>query len=221
AGNYSGRIDDPLLSALLDPFGIASLDTIRQSWTPSEQNTRWIGFPAPLVWRSLAMIAVGAAALALLHSRFRFHHDDGGGRRSRRRVDAPEAMAAPAASVAIPGVAGTFSRWMWLEQTLAVARRCFAEITQSRAFVFVLLLTYGLTLLWGWNVGSTVFESPVWPVTHLVATVALSERNAMIFYVLVVLYAGELVWKDRDIGMAEIAGAAPVGEGAVLLRRYL
>ncbi len=26
----------------------------------------------------------------------------------------------------------------------------------------------GLTLLWGWNVGDTLFDTSTWPVTHLV-----------------------------------------------------
>jgi ABC-type transport system involved in multi-copper enzyme maturation permease subunit len=221
AGNYAGRIDDPMLSALADPFAIATLEGMSRSWTPVEQNTRWIGFPAPLVWSRVALVALAAAALALLHRRFRFAHDDGGGRRRERRA-APESVVAPrAASLAIPRVNGRFDRSTWFRQTLAVARRCFAEVTQSRAFVVILLLTFGLTLLWGWNVGSTVFDTPVWPVTHLVATVALGQRNAIIVYLIISLYAGEMVWKDRAVRMAEIADAAPVSEASAVLGRYL
>jgi hypothetical protein len=219
AGNYAGRIADPMLSAMADPFAIATLQEMSRSWTPIEQNTRGIGFPAPLVWSRIVLVALAAVALALVYHRFRFAHDDGGGRRERRTVLAP--VPERGASVAIRRVDGTFGRAAWLRQTLAIARRCFAEVTASRAFVVILLLTFGLTLLWGWNVGSTAFESPVWPVTHLVAQVALTQRNTVLLYLLIALYAGEMIWKDRNVGMAEIADASPVSEGVAVLGRYL
>jgi hypothetical protein len=118
-------------------------------------------------------------------------------------------------------VQSAFAGVAWVRQTLAVARRCFGEVTASRSFLAVILLAFGLTLLWGWNVGSTAFDTPVWPVTHLVASVALSSRNLPIIFLIIALWAGEMVWKDRDVGMAEIADAAPVSEGVAVLGRFL
>jgi ABC-2 type transport system permease protein len=221
AGNYSGRIGNPLLSALADPFGLATLEGLSRQWTQAEQDTRMVGFPTALVWSRLGWIALAAAALAILHRWFRFGHDDGGGRRRKGRKTIADPGSGRTVSVAIPRINGAFDRFTWVRQTLAVARRCFAEVAANRAFLVTLLLAFGLTLLWGWNVGSTVFDSPVWPVTHLVASVALSQRNAPIIYLLIALWAGEMVWKDRNVGMAEIGDAAPVSEGVALLGRFL
>jgi len=108
-----------------------------------------------------------------------------------------------------------------VRQTRAVARQSLAEVVASRWFVVVLLTCIGLTMLWGWNVGGTVFDTSTWPVTLLVAGTVLSERLPPFLYVLIALYAGELVWKEREVGVAEIADAAPVPEGAALLGRFL
>src|SRR5690606_36509532 len=93
AGNYAWRIDDPLLAALADQFAIATIEGISRTWTPAEQNTRWIGFSAVLVWSRLALVALSASALWLVHRRFRFAHDDGRtGRRGATSDASPDAQ---------------------------------------------------------------------------------------------------------------------------------
>ena len=96
-----------------------------------------------------------------------------------------------------------------------------ADVLASRWFVVVLLGCTGLTLLMGWNVAETVFETSTWPVTLLVAGTVLAELVSPIVYALVALYAGELVWKDRDASVDEIMDAAPVPDGIALLGRFL
>lgn len=222
SANYAGSIGNPLVSGLADPFGMSTFEVLSHQWTQAEQNTRFVGFPAALVVSRLAWIALSIGVLAILHARFRFAHDDGGrSRRKARLTVADHSVAGRPVSVAISRVDGSFGRFTWAHQTLAVARRCFGEIAANRTFAFVLLLTFCLTLAWGWNVGSTVFDTPVWPVTHLVAEVALSARNQPIILLIIALWAGELVWKDREVGMSEIGDAAPVADGVALLGRFI
>ena len=43
----------------------------------------------------------------------------------------------------------------------------------------------------------------------------------MIIPLLIVFYAGELVWRERDAGLSEIADAAPVPEWVLFLGKFL
>lgn len=218
--NLGSPIESPMLSALADPLGISALLKMTGFWTTTERNTQFIGFPALLVWSRVFWLAVATAVLVGLHRKFRFAPADGGGRRKRRRaiVDTtPER----APSMPVPRVAGTFGLRTRAWQTLAVARCSLEEIAGSRAFVVALLVGMGLVLLWGGNVGSTVFDTSTWPVTYLVAETVLSVRIRPIIFLLIAVFAGELVWKDRDVGVAEIADASPVPEGVALLGRFL
>jgi hypothetical protein len=124
-------------------------------------------------------------------------------------------------TVKVPRANGTFGLRTRVRQTFAVARTSLEEIMGQRAFVVALLIAMGLTLLWGWNVGDTAFDTSVWPVTHLVAGVAVSVRNGPIIFLLLSVYAGEMVWKDRDARVDEIVDAAPVPEGVALLGLFL
>ena len=92
AANNWSYIESPILSALADPFGINALLAMNRYLTPSELETRLIGFPALLVWNRVLWLAVAAGVLAVLHRRFRFAHADGGGGRRKGRRAMVEAM---------------------------------------------------------------------------------------------------------------------------------
>lgn len=215
------RIESPMLSALADPLGINALLAMTRYWTPSELNTRLIGFPAMLVWNRVLWLAVAAGVLAVLHRRFRFAHADGGGRRrkvSRAVIDTPLEWRGP---MDVPRAAGVFGLRTRVRQTLAVAGQSLAEVMSGRAFRVAIVGAIGLILFWGWNAADTAFDTPIWPVTHLVISTALSQRSVLIPWLVIAVYAGELVWKDREVGAAEIADAAPVPTGIALLGRFL
>jgi ABC-2 type transport system permease protein len=220
AANYWGGIDNPVLSALGDPLGINALLVMNRYWTPVEQNARLVGFPSMLLLNRLLWVALAATVLVMLHRTFRFAHAGAGGRRRKgvARVDAPAERHSP---VAIPRATGIFGLRTRLWQTLAVARRTFGDVVAGRAFRVVLVALVGCVLLMGWNVTETVFETSTWPVTHLVAGTVLSQRMSVIPWLIIVLFAGELVWKERDAGAAEIADAVPVPDSLALLGRFL
>ena len=216
AANYWAGIRNPMLSALADPLGINALKGLTGYWPASERNVRMVGFPTMLLWNRLLWLAIAAGLFALLQRTFRFTE------RSRRgRAEGPVDTPSVARAGAVPRIAGVFGMRTRLLQTLAVARDALADILSGRAFQIAFVAAIGLVLLWGWNVGETIYETITWPVTHMVAGVVLAQRAIIIQWLVIVLFAGELVWKDRDSGAAEIADAVPVRTGVVLLGRFL
>jgi ABC-2 type transport system permease protein len=215
AANYWTGITNPMLSALADPLGINALKGMTEYWTASERNTRLIGFPPMLVWNRLVWLAIAAALLGALQRRFRFSQRDERGH-AAETVDAGDDVVRMEARVSSPALARSPIR-----QTFAIARQSLAEVLSGRAFQVAFVVAIGLVLLWGWNVGETIYETITWPVTHLVAGIVLTQRAIVIPWLVVVLYAGELVWKDRETGAAPIADAMPVRTGVALLGRFL
>jgi ABC-2 type transport system permease protein len=217
AANYWSGITNPMLSALADPLGINALKAMTAYWTASERNARLIGFPSMLLWNRLLWLAIAAALLAVLQRTFRFTQRKERGRRSES-VDAPGERRYPGA---VPQISGVFGPRTRMRQTLAVTHQALAEAMSGFAFPVAFLAAIGLVVLLGWDVGATWMDTVTWPVTHLVATVVLSERAIAIPWLVIALFAGELVWKDRETGAAQIADAAPVRTGVVLLGRFL
>lgn len=210
------RIGNPLLSALADPFGINALKAMTKYWTASERNVRTIGFPTLLLWNRLLWLAIAAGVLALLQRAFGFTERFARGR-AERRIDAP----AIAPGRVVPKIGGVFGRRTRMLQTLAITRDALADVVSGWPFRVAFVAAVALVPLLGWDVGETIYETITWPVTHLVAGVVLAQRVIVIPWLVIVLFAGELVWKDRDSGAAEIADAVPVRTGTVLLGRFL
>lgn len=220
AANGLEGVRSPVLLALGDPLGIGVLERATKYWTPAESNTRLMGIPAVLVLNRVVWLTIATAVLAVLHRGFRFAHHDGRRRRKdRRTVAAPRVAHAP--PVVVPRAEGTFGSRTSVRQALAVARHSLREIALSRVFLACLLVAAGLALLFGWNVGDTMFDTSTWPVTYLVAEEVMTSRISPIIVLLIALFAGEMVWKDRSTGAAELTDAAPVPVSAMLAGRFL
>lgn len=251
AANYWSLITNPLLSVFADPLGVNALKGMAEYWTASERNTRLIGFPPMLLWNRVLWLAFAAGLFGVLQRTFRFTEGSRRdstvdnrvvpGSRFRswfsvRNVLASPARTAPStthgmttpseergerASGVIPQIVGVFDRRTRARQTFAVMRESLSMVMSGWPFRVAFLAAVGLVVLWGWNVGATVFETITLPVTHLVAAVVLSQRAIAIPWLVIALYAGELVWKDRETGAAHIADAAPVRTSVLLLGRFL
>jgi ABC-type transport system involved in multi-copper enzyme maturation permease subunit len=219
--DHLDRIANRTVAALVDPFGAGVIADVTRYWTPAETEARLIGFPELLLWNRLAWFAVAMAVLLVLHRRFRFTHPAGAGR--RRGVKQAELDAVPERTgpVVVPVVARSFGWRTRVWQTLAVARRGVEEIAFSRTFLLILAAALVIVFTFGWQVGAVVFGTSTWPVTHLIAGTVLNVAVSLFAALLVALFAGELVWSEREVRVSAIADAAPVPDWVSLLGRFL
>jgi len=210
------------LAALADPLGTAAVTEITRYWTPIERNERLIGWSGLVLGNRLLWLGVGAAILALVAARFRYAQPTVARRRLWRR---PVVDTAPERIVPIDPTRASGERSFSLaaraRQTLAVAIRSWREIAATRAFLVILAGALVFVFVHGWELGTELFGTSAWPVTHLVAVTVLSLPIAPVMAVLIAIFAGELVWRERDAGMADIANVAPVSTGVNLLGRTL
>jgi hypothetical protein len=212
AGKLTDGVANLTLSALADPFGAAAVRMVTRFWTPAERNAQLIGWPSIVVWNRVLWLAVAVGVLTLVVVRFRFVHPMRVARRRwwRRRlvVDTAPDRVVPIAPHA-PAGARSFSIAARARQTVAVAARAWREIAATRAFLVILTGALFFVFAYGWDVGSEIYGTSTWPVTHLIAGTVLSSALAPVMAVLIAVFAGELVWRERDVGIGDIAGVAP------------
>src|SRR4029079_12773393 len=180
-----------LLAALADPLGINALKAMTKDWTAVERNVRTIGFPAVLLVNRVLWLAIAGGVLGLLLRTFRFTERFGLGRGDVASDEVPRVLGGAA-----PKVAGVFGRRTRILQTLAVMREALTDIASGWPFRVAFVAAIALVPLLGWNVGAHYIDTVTWPVTHLVASVVIADDAVFIPWVIIVLFAGELVWKD-------------------------
>jgi ABC-type transport system involved in multi-copper enzyme maturation permease subunit len=229
-GSITGRLADGLsggtLPALADPFGARAVALTTRYWTPAESNAQLIGWPDVLLGNRALWLVVAVGVFALLVARFRFAHPNVAARRRgwrrRRLVDPAPERVVPIAATDVADAGGrSFATAGRVRQTLAVAAHAWREIAATRAFLLILAGALVFAFAYGWDVGSEIFGTSTWPVTHLIAGSVLSAALAPVMALLIAILAGELVWRERDVGMGDIAAVAPVPNGVALLGRFL
>ncbi len=215
------------LATLLDPLGLTALSKLSMTWTPVEKSTLLVGLQGSLVWNRIVWIGIAVAVLAMTHARFRLAHYAAGSRRRRRarpaeREDAP--IPGAPAHVA-PRVQRTFGIATHMRQALAVARESLQTIVTSWGAMALAVMAAALVVASG-----TQIEHMGVP---LVATSArtvrlLSDRltnpqevMSLMVPLLVVFFAGELVWREREARLSEIADAAPVPDWVSALGKFV
>jgi len=193
--------------ALLDPFGLRAFAAVTKYWTVADKNALSPSFNGLLLWNRLLWIGVGCVAFAFAYARFSFTE-----RRTKSKAPFANERSAivPATSLA-PHPQMTDSPWAKLFGSLKIHFRGMAKNT---AFVIVVLIGFvisGFALALGATQFSGNETFRIYPVTY--GVIDLIRGTLDYFLVIIIVYfAGALVWKDRDERMDEIADATPTSE---------
>jgi ABC-type transport system involved in multi-copper enzyme maturation permease subunit len=204
------------LARLLDPLGLTILSEISRGATAAEKNVLATFLTRSLFLNRALWIGIAIGVLALTHLRFRFAHTTPGGSWSRRAAarGASEEVDRPPRRepVAVPQVARTFGIGTQASQVRAIAAQSFRAIAFSWGGLVLVALSALLVVL-----GPTALAHlgvPLIPTTQQVTSFVGNDGEILwtIVPLLTVFYVGELVWRERDAGLQEIADATPAPE---------
>ncbi len=125
----------------------------------------------------------------------------------------------------VPQVRREFGFATHARQTCAIAGTSFRTIAKSAAGLVALAVATLVVLLMPAVIalrGVALLPRTANVLTVLTAPVADNSRLPWVLIpLLIVFYAGELVWRERDAGLSEIADAAPVPEWVLFLGKFL
>ena len=209
-------------SGISDPVGFILIDNVSRYWTVIEKNTKLMPWdfsgnsPGVFLYNRLLWSAVGLVSLVVTWALFPMSVEALTARaQSKRAAKArlqDEEDARPRGSkvaARIPRVTQVFGARAALRQFVSLARLRVRNIVREIPFWGIA----GLLLAFAVNNGQfagRVAGQNVWPVTYLM--VQAVEGSAFLFFVIVgTLYAGELVWRERDTHFDGIHDALPVG----------
>ncbi len=129
--------------------------------------------------------------------------------------------------IVIPRVQRTFGAATRARQTLAIAWTSFVAIAKSgsgfallAAIASVVVLFVSLVALY--HMGVPLLPRTANVVRLLTAPIAGSSGTPWVLIpLLIIFYAGELVWRERDAGLSELADTTPVPESVLFLGTFL
>jgi ABC-type transport system involved in multi-copper enzyme maturation permease subunit len=216
AGTMLGDLESETLASMLDPFGFAAFQIATQYWTTVERNTRLLTVEGAFLWNRVLWVGVALMVLLLAAWRFSFTSS-----RARKRKGAGREAAAveeaedlgsqqvrPMGVLTGPSPALQYSVSAAWRQLAHAARFEVGTVLRSKAFLILLLLGV-LNLIGNVSVVDQLFGTPVYPRTYLL--IQAIQGGFLLFVVLVLtFYSGELVFRERQEGVAEVQDALPV-----------
>jgi ABC-type transport system involved in multi-copper enzyme maturation permease subunit len=220
---------------LVDPMAFSTMQNkLTIEFTPVQINSFVISLQGPLLWNRLVWLGISLLALGYTYSRFRFTYPATTLSWWKRRKEKKKLRSSSPVEVNI-GVVDTtpvtlaavkqnFGFATQIRQTLTIAIVSFKQLAKSRVGViflaFIALLAFVIVPL-----QLEYLDVPMLPRTsHLLSflTAPLTDIKTpwIIIPLLILFYTGELVWRERETGISEISGAAPVPEWVLLAGKF-
>lgn len=209
--------DGATVGALLDPFGNAALEWATRDWDAHARATTPIPLGAMLLANRALWLAVAASALAWLGRRYRMEVMPAGGNTGGgapgRAAAAPSIGASTARQARAPE-AGRHARGGTLRAALLTGRWTFRWTIRERGFLTLASLGALNALGNAWRIAGTAPDAG--------ALLAGVETHARVFLILIAtIYAGELVWRERDARADAMLDASPPPTGALVAGKVL
>jgi ABC-2 type transport system permease protein len=209
-----GRWD---IAKVVDPLGMAVIQELDKTMTVVQRNTYLPWRDPSLLLNRIIWLSVAGLIVALTHLRFRFRTTEG--RRGNRETQSTEETS-PAAPITVPRVERSSRTAVRLQQLATITAQSFREVAISWGALILVILT--LTLVFFGPSAMSHLDIPVVPTTEQMIN-WIGHTGEILWFivpVLMIYYAGELVWRDRETRLSEIADATPVPEWVQMVGKF-
>ena len=211
ATSLLGDLDNQTLAAMLEPFGEQALNKITKFWSPAEQNSLSIPFQGVLLYNRLLWLGIGAGITVYTFIRFKFSQFNEPvslfGRKNKK--ESLSISSAPVASLAdVRKVSQLFSAKFNFYQMWFLAKFEFNKIVKSVFFLIIIALSI-VSFTAVSSQLSLIYGTSTYPVTYQILQIG-GGIFQFFMIILIVFYAGILVWRERDAKVDELVGASPM-----------
>ena len=194
--------------AVIDPFGGTAFAEVSRYWTVFERNADLVPLRGNMLINRILWFSVGVVVLALTAWRYGFTLNASPFQRIRRKKKEqgePPAVLQP----------GTVSRKQSTPgQLWSQFRTDLSAIYKSVPFYAI--LGFALLNIWGgMQFTASAFGIPLFPTTSAMLR-AIAGSYSLFVLMIVVYYAGELVYRERTSGVSEVLDATPYMNGVMV-----
>jgi ABC-2 type transport system permease protein len=220
---FIGAMGKPQYARFTDAIGIINVvSDIANNWTPVEKSNRLIELHGAFFWNRILWIGIGFAALATTYTRFRFTHVTAGERRRKKTL----AIITPYEPqyVVVPNVSPTFGWTSRLRQMLLITFTSYRKITLSPLGIGVWLFTGLFAFVFIPN--NMELDSipqmarPELVINFLTAPLDKLRTPWIIIPLFLLLYTGELIWREREAGLGDLTDSKPVADWTFFFGKF-
>jgi ABC-2 type transport system permease protein len=218
AGTFTANIDNEWIAVLLDPFGGRALAQATRYFSTAEANAGLPDMGRYLLANRLLWAAVALVMFSLTVGLFKPQRA-GTGKRLFGKAKALPPAAPVTTQVKLPRIEPGFSAGTAWKQCWHIL--AFDAAAVFRSVPFLVMLLFGVLNLVGSSLQmGKMFGTDVYPMTHLMLEL-LNGSFSFMLVIIVTFYAGELIFKERQVKIADVNDAMPMPNWAPLVAKSL
>ncbi len=191
-------------AALLDPFGMNTLDVITRYWTSAQTNSNYLSLSGILGWNRLIWVSVGLLLSLYAVSRFEFRKDT----RALKTRKLADKSPLPAGIIPNYFTKVQLNPYNSLRQLWHLTCYEFKNIVFNRTFLVVTCFFIFFLIMTVTQAVGRIFGTQTHPITIQVLG-ALNSNFYLFGLILATFYAGDLLWRDRALKMDQLFDVTP------------
>ena len=218
AGELRKNLDSFRVTALTDVLGLSTFEVMTRYWTVIEKNSLTVPLASYMLLNRAMLCGLTVALLAASYAGFRF---DAMPRAlwKRRRVADRDAATVASPLIAIPVTHNRFDAASRRRELASLIRFTFTTTVKDIPFLTITVIGMVNVFMSSWYADS-FYDSKLYPVTYSMAE-TIAGAFGVFFVILITVYSGELVWRERTIKADQIVDALPVPSAYAIAGRLL
>jgi len=215
-----GGMELPILEALFDPLGSASIKYYVLNWTVAEYNTSNIPMKLMVIINRIFWLGIAVLFFGMTYRSFSFSKVKKSFSFRKKAIStSPKEVFGKITSINLPAVKFDYSFSQNLKTTWRLSNFDFRHILSSAPFIF---LTIGglMTILFMVGNGMMRVDTQSYPLTRFMLDIPLMFLSGLI-NVVTFLYAGLLIDRARMNRMNQLVDSCPIPNWTLLFSKFL
>ena len=206
-------IDNEFAQALLDPFSLTTLTDIVRHKTVEDLNSQFVPIRGLLIYNKLFWIVIGVTIFSFGYKKFSFTLS----KTKSKKNTVKQTTTLSQTKISIPKITLDFNLVTSLLQFFHLTKFNYKWIIKQIPFLAIVISEVVIIVINSINLKSKYHVSN-FPLTSLVVQ-DLKELSLFFFFVLIIFYSGELIWRERSKRLHMITDATPISDGINLFSK--
>lgn len=202
-------LESQTLAAILDPFGIASSLVVTTNVSAADMNKMGAKLVDVFLYNRLLWVGFGLLLMVFTYFRFRFNYNlrqiKLGKKDNKQTTDASSEELASIEAKERPSVSLVRNNWKSLLQLIRFET---SKLFGNAYFWLISLIMIIFMFVASKSIGK-MYDTNTYPVTYQVLGI-LGGSIQLFIFIFVLLFSGEMMWRDRDRKIHEIFYTYPI-----------
>lgn len=218
AGELRKNLDSFKVTALTDVLGLSTFEVMTRYWTVIEKNSLTVPLSSYMLLNRAMILGLAVALLVASYAGFRFDAMPRALWKRRKGAASVRAEVQPILS-AIPATHNRFDAAARRHELASLVRFTFATTVKDIPFLTITVIGMVNVFMSSWYADS-FYDTKLYPVTYNMAE-TITGAFGVFFVILITVYSGELVWRERTIKADQIVDALPVPSAYAIAGRLI